>query len=211
VEPASGDPYDIWSETTSYQMMDTMKGYDVYINAQFGARENHDYYIRSGKSPLDWLKEKVETALSIRLMDLYKSNLVFNEEPRAIKMPWTDPTKKYALICPGARTSQALTEETVDKLYNQLIEQGWDVKILVEKRPDLPNVKLREKYTYGYTFVECISIIKKCQLFIGNDSGLAWASLYSDCDKKIYHTKERIAKVNTWFSKIDPKAEDILV
>ncbi len=62
------------------------------------------------------------------------------------------------------------------------------------------------------TVEQCILIlIRDVMFFVGQDSGMTWCSLFSDCKKRVYHNKSRIDMTNTYFSVIDKNAEDIVL
>lgn len=211
IEPIVGGPMGEWSEIDLGQMQAKYGGYSTYINAQLGARENHNYYLMSGKHPCIFLRDMCCQILGIPFEENFKSFLRLNEQ--SITFPSRDVMpENLAIISPEAKTSQALTEKMVGDIYNDLKCRGYHPKILVEKRPQHVSIRdVREKYLYGLTIEQCIVLIKRARHFVGQDSGMAWASLYSDCTKEIYHRRSRIDKVNTYFGMIDDKAEDIIL
>jgi hypothetical protein len=103
--------------------------------------------------------------------------------------------------------NEAMVLELLDKY-----SKDYEVRVLVEDLPDNFNRGLKRYYLWNVSFIDCIFLIKKARLFIGNDSAMAWVSMYNpQCDKIIYHRKERIEKFHNYFNRIDPKAKDVIV
>jgi len=207
-EAMVGGPYGEWSELNSYEMKTFYPGYDAYINAQLGCRENHDEYLLSGKTPCDFLRMLCEDAIGCELSTDYVAYL---RGPTGRQIEMRLPAT-LAIISPKAKTSQALTDEMVKEEFDCLKAEGFSPRILVEKCPERVAIsETRDKYIFKLNIFECIYVIRQARMFVGNDSGMAWCSLFSSCRKRIYHKKERIARTNTWFSRLDKNAEDILV
>jgi len=98
-----------------------------------------------------------------------------------------------------------MAEQTINELY-LMCQKKWYTKLLVKD-----SAGFKKNYVLsGYSFTQCVEIIRGASHFVGLDSGLAWASLYSDCTKSIYHIKKRFDMVHTAFGLIDKKAEDII-
>lgn len=195
---------DSWGDATMADIAREFQGERVF-NAQFGATENHDAYIASGKHPLEWLREKAESELGVELPTNYRDYLRW-------KHPIIKPQAKqpYCIIAPNATTyraiyGSAMSDENVSKLF-QDAQKIWYAKLLVK---EVGHYKAGLCLS-GYTFCECVEIIKSASHFVGLDSGLAWASLYSECGKTIYHKRERFEQVHTAFGFLDPKAEDVI-
>ena len=212
IEPLVGGPKGEWSETSIQKMREKFGNFSTYINVQLGARENHNFYLMSGKHPCVWIRDMCNQALGLTLGNDFKSYLRFNE--RLVPMPSRGITipGNLAIISPEARTSQCFNETMIDGIYNDLKDRGYTPKILIEKRPQRTSIRdIREKYIFGLTIEQCIILIKKAKHFVGQDSGLSWCSLYSDCTKEIYHRRSRIDRTNTYFNMIDDKAKDIIL
>ena len=208
-------PDALWSETTEAEMKQKYAGreYQCFINAQVGARENHDRYIRSGRHPCEWLRIHVEGMTGITLSPDYRGYLRFKDDNVPVKSNYltAEPKRPLAIIAPVAQTSPCLSPERVDQIYAKLKADGYYPLLLVEKKPRIPINQLRNKYLWGMTEIECIKIIQRAALFVGQDSGLAWCSLFSKCRKEIYHSKSRLDMVNTRFEFVDPgRAQDIV-
>lgn len=199
-----------WAFMDTYEMQRNFPGYKYYINAQFGSPENHYTYTNSGKHPLVWLKERCENILNEKLPDNFKDFLKLKYE-KNVFIDFYEGDRPLAIIAPEAITSKAITDEIIEQYMEDLSEKYHPMILVPEVPNDLSFRQIRGKYIYRKSFIDCIYIIKNSSLFIGNDSGLAWASLYSECKKKIYHNKERINKVNTYFSYLDKNAEDVIV
>lgn len=189
----------LWGEATTGQVQQDFPAEQIF-NAHFGCSENHDVYIASGKHPLVWLHDKAEEELGVKLPQNYRDYLIWKCPPLEIQ------TKQpYCIIAPQAQTCGEMTEQVIVSLWQQA-EQTWYPKLLVK---ELGSYK-RELCLTGYTFLQCVEIIREASHFIGLDSGLAWASLYSECTKQILHKKERLDMVHTAFGFIDPKAQDMI-
>lgn len=213
VEPMTGGPAGDWSETTAEQMKFKYPGFAIYINAQVGSRENHQDYITSGKHPCAWIKDECNRVLGIELGNNFGDYLRFNDSGitlygRSVKIP-----DNFAVICCEGITSQAISTNKMKRdIFDELKRCGYSPRFLVEKRPQNMSIRqLREEYIFGLSLEQCIVLISYAKHYVGQDSGLSWCSLYSDCTKRIYHLKSRIKMVNTYFNLIDPKAEDVVM
>jgi len=211
VEPNVGGVMGEWHEAISYKMKEDYPGYEAYINAQVGARENHDRYIRSRKHPVIWLKEMLEKKIGYKLSEEYLAYMSFNNAGIRYDIDIDGPKRPLAIIAGETQTTKSLPKEKLEEIWADLSAEGYNARILVKERPEGPWRNLRDKYIYGYNTLQCIKIIQDCDLFVGQDSGLSWASMFSKCKKRVYHNKARIEKVNTHFSVIDPKCEDIII
>lgn len=206
-----------WGYLDTWQMKEMYPGHSIYINAQFGAPENHYNYVTSHMRPMDWLKEMVERITGINLSDKYTSFLSRSYDIKDVLKGFglleLVPSDKFAIIAPHARTVvPALTSDMAIKKAKELNDQGYVTRFLVKNKPD--DIGFRQAkmmYIWGMTFPECINLLRRADIFIGNDSGMSWASLYSKCKKEIYHSQDRIEKVNTYFSALDQNATDIII
>jgi hypothetical protein len=107
-------------------------------------------------------------------------------------------------------TTEAWPEGGIAGVYEQYAGK-YDVWFMVKDPKCVPE-KYQSKVLCGNTFLQCISILKQSPLFIGQDSGLAWAAMYSPlCRKIIYHSKKRIFETNMIFGDIDNTYEDIII
>lgn len=212
VEPVTGGPYGEWSETTTIQMRQKYPSYSTYINIQIGARENHQSYVTSGKHPCVWMRDQCNNALGVDLGGDFKSFLFFNKtgipfNDRNVKVP-----ERLAIISKETKTTIPFPDEMFTSIFDALKNEGYSPRYLVKTRPqNLATKKIREEYIYGLTVEQCILLLMKASYFVGQDSGLSWCALFSNCCKKIYHHKDRIQSVNTLFNQIDPTAEDIIM
>jgi len=188
---------EFWGDATTEQIRQEFPDC-IVINAQFGCTENHDTYLASGLHPVVWLKQKAEVELEMELPDNYADYLIW----RHTKMPIV--TKQpYCIIAPEAKTCDEMSEDFIKAAYLEAQKTWYPALLVKDAAKFTKNISLS-----GYSFVQCVEIIRGASHFVGLDSGLAWASLYSDCTKVIYHHKERFDKVNTAFNLIDPKAQD---
>jgi hypothetical protein len=199
-----------WAQISEAEVAARYPYYGGYINLQIGSPEHHDNYIASHMHPMDYLhRHACSTLGGILLWKEYAQYLVYQHEK---KISIERDGRPLCVIVPEAITSNAISEALLAELIEKYSQQ-YDVKILCDERPGgISYRRARSRYIYGHKFHEAISAIMQADLFIGNDSGMAWASLYNkDCKKIIYHTAERIQKVNTRFSHLDKNAEDIIV
>lgn len=213
IEPLTGGPAGDWSETTAEQMKFKHQGFSAYINAQVGSRENHDDYTTSGKHPCAWIRDECNRVLGIELGENFRDYLRFNDAGIALSGRDVRIPDNLAIICGNATTSQAIATNAMrQKIFNDLKRKGYSPRFLVEKRPQGMSIRqLREEYVFGLSVEQCILLLKQASHYVGQDSGPSWCALYSDCTKQIYHLQSRIKMVNTYFSKIDPKAEDVVM
>jgi hypothetical protein len=190
-----------WEETTAHEMRIKHFGYDHYINAQLGSKENFNNFMKLDTSPQGYMKKIAEEATGNKLSNDY----LRYAKLKPLKRVNIERNKPLAIIAPETRSvmpamSQTVVEENYERYKNE-----YCVKILVEKEPKEQD----DRYLYGYTFVECVSLLQQASLFISNDSGLAWAALYNSlCKKIIYHQKKRVEKINLLYKELEPGAED---
>ena len=189
-----------WAETNSHNMRMVNFGYKHYINAQLGGKENHNSFIASDIHPARYVKKLAEKEIGEALPDAFIPYATLKPLKRIV----IDRKKPLAIIAPETSSVlPAMTKELIEESYNKYKDK-YHVKILVEKKVS------DNRYIYGYSFIECISLLQQTALFIGNDSGLAWASLYNPrCKKIIYHLKKRLEKTKMSFRALDKNAEDI--
>lgn len=193
-------------EVSSVVLKDLYPGYDAYVNTQFGARE--EYYMSSGKHPLHWLRDKVEKLTGICLGTNWKDFLIYrNEHDLTIDR---DPLKPLAIISPYIISARPpiFTPEKLQEIH-ELLCRKYDVRLLVEKAPGEELDGYR--YLDGYSFVDAVKIIQMADHFVGQDSGLSWAALYSLCTKEIYHRRARYETYKTSFAEVDPSVVEHFV
>jgi hypothetical protein len=204
-----------WYFMSTEEMRQKYPGYDAYVNAQFGAPENHEAFADAEPNMLEWLLRRVSEIFGIQFTCVdWKPyfRLQYDKQIALHNMP-TD--KPLAIIAPEAHSSPSLTEQNVVDLTLKLSER-YHVRQLVTNMPNgLSSRDRREKYISGLSFQDCIFFLRQhCHYFVGNNSGLAWASMYGTCLKQIWHRKHtegnRIVRAGTYFSKIDKNAEDVL-
>jgi len=189
-------------EAITYKTLREYQGYCFYINAQPGAPEYHDLWVGTGKSMMECLSDIVRDSLSSPMM----ANGVDNKYIQCL--PPINDYGKYALVrglpCPPVVCDCIVAPEIIST--TAIWPEGGLEGVIKKYKPDLVLTK-----KCGYSFLQCISIIRACKLFIGQDSGLAWAALYSNCKKIIYHTKKRISETNMLFSKLNNSYEDVIL
>ena len=194
-----------WSDDVTREYLESHSpGADCYINAHLGAKENRDYW-GSGKHPLEWLRAQGERATGTLLTSEWKKFLMYSN-PIEIERIERIQGKPLAIIAPLAISSPCITSDLLEAIYSRLAIK-YDVRILVIAKPD----DCKYNYLYGYTFVECIQLLRQADHYVGQDSGMSWAALYSNCSKEIYHNKERFRTVRTSFAAIDGSAADYLL
>jgi hypothetical protein len=210
IKVTGANPQSPWETTSTKEMHDKYCGYQYYINLQPGSPEHHNNLIGSGTHMAWFVKGIAEAAIGRRLPDDFAAYKADIKTP-GIVVANRKFEKPLAILCPSVISCEpALTMEAAHSMRDKLSGE-YDAKILTEKRPQVGLAEIREKYTFGYTFMQCFTLLRECSLYIGNDSGLAWVSLFSDCEKKIYHLEKRVKETNVMYSKIDPKAEDIIL
>jgi len=205
-------PEMFWYSTDTYQMSKDFPGYDAYVNAQPGAPQHHGSLMDSGIMITDYLRNHFEECLGREFNKNLKRYLVLDDKTTYwSKWNRDKGAKPLCIIAPGAISAKTMwgNEELV-AFYNKY-SKDYDVRLIYHKIPDNTARVLRRAAITRITFPQAIGIIKDAALFIGQDSGLAWASLYSDCKKIIYHRKSRMVRVLTRFSEIDPSIEEVVV
>lgn len=192
-------------EVSSTVLRDLYPGHDAYINAQFGARE--EYSCLSGKHPLHWLRDKVEKLTGIGLGTNWKDFLIYrNEHDLTIDR---DLLKPLAIISPHIISARppVFTPEKLQEIH-ELLCRKYDVRLLVEKAPEEPD---GYRYLDDYSFVDAIKIIQMADHFVGQDSGLSWAALYSSCSKEVYLRRARYDTYKFSFAEVDPNVVENFV
>jgi len=203
---AEAPPWFAWRTTSTKAMREAYPGYRYYINSQPGSPEHHNRLMKSGVHTAWFVKAISENVIGEKLPD----NFLAFAKLKKLKEIKLVASKQLAIISPESISSKSLIDnKMIEKIYREYGNE-YRVMILVKDRPD--NYHIADGDLSGYTFVECISLLQQASLFIGNDSGLAWASLYNKkCRKIIYHHANRIKQVNTYFNKLDPYARDIIL
>ena len=209
-EPIVGGPYGEWSETNTWEMAQKYPDFAAHINAQAGARENHGEYTTGDLRMCEFLAMLCEDVLGVKMDKNYRDYLRGGDcylDVQRERIPGN-----LAVISPGGISSPALTDEKVDAKFRELKAAGYNPRILVETRPPNKSIReVRERYLYGYTVPQCIAILKHAKHFVGNDSGMAWCSLFSGCTKEIYHpSEERLKFDGVMFSDYDANAKDLV-
>jgi hypothetical protein len=205
----NASPDGLWAQASVDEISLQYPYYTHYINLQLGSPENHDAYIASKMHPLEFLSRKASSSPGILMWKEYTNYLEYDER---IVVDFDKPSKPLCIIAPEAITSNAMSEELVAQLVSKYSEE-YDIKIVCSQRPSGVSFRQsKQKYIYGQKFFELIKILMHASLFIGNDSGLAWAALYNKkCKKIIYHNAKRYQLTNNKYSAIDPNAEDIII
>jgi hypothetical protein len=189
-------------EATTYKVLRGYQGYCYYMNAQPGAPEYHDSWVGTGKSMIEALSDIVRDSLS-KPMEANGVDRKYIQylPPISNYGEWAQtrglppaPVVCDCIVAPEIISTTAIWPE------------GGLEGVIEKYKPDLVLTK-----NCGYSFLQCISIIKECKLFIGQDSGLAWAALYSNCKKIIYHTQKRVGETNMLFSKLNNSYEDVVL
>jgi len=201
-----------WAHTTTAIMKKQYPNFKYYVNAQPGSPEHHDFIIQSKMSTIDYIADIIEGATKEQLDRDYAKYARLWVENKYVDMYNIDLTKPLCIIAPDAiSTMPVITDNLILELIDKY-QKDYEVKVLVESLPDNFNRALKRNYLWNITFIDCIFLLKKASLFIGNDSGLAWASMYNPrADKIIYHHKDRIEKFHNYFNRIDPKAKDVII
>ena len=199
-----------WVFTSTKLMRDTFPGYGFYINAQPGSPEHHDRLMKSGRHMAWFMKDIVETAIGESLPEDFATYIPVVKYPPATVS--RDNDKPLAIIAPEVISiPTAIPKEKMEELYTKY-SKDYEVKILVEKMPAVTPNERNHKYIYGYSFLQCFDVLSKAKLFIGNDSALAWVSMFNkECRKIIFHHKYRMLQTNVRYHDIDPLAEDVIL
>ena len=199
-----------WASLSTKEIHERYPGFRFYINAQPGSPEHHSNCVTSGTHMAWFVKQIVENIIEERLPDNFRDYLTLSRERT---MDLADKKRPLAIIAPEAISlpKVPLTKERVNDLYDKY-SVDYHVRILTPERPnDIDGRRAHERHFYGVSFEECLFLIRQSKLFIGNDSGLAWASLFSPCKKIIYHCQERIEQTAMFYNRLDPNAEDIII
>jgi hypothetical protein len=209
VKPAPQE--ESWGSTTTSKMAKNYPGFDFYINAQPGCHENHAKLFKSGIPMYQFCKSISENATGETLPDNYIDYLTFFGKPITLNKNQLNDKPLGLISTKVISIPNAISEDELNNIYKKY--KTHNLKTLVESRPHGVPIKMaREKYLWGYSFEECVSMMNLADLFIGNDSGLAWASLVNkNCKRIIYHNENRIIETNNLYGKIAPNTTDIIV
>lgn len=183
--------------------------YQYTINAELGSKVNHDKYLKSGMHPAWFVKQIAERAIQHELPENFIDYAIL----APLKRLYTNWQRKpLCVISPNTDSVlPALNDNLVRELFDKYHED-YNIKILVQNKSEINIKELKEYYLYDYTFIECIAILLQAELFIGNDSGLAWAAMYNyNCKKLIYHKESRLKETNLLYNKLDINAKDIII
>lgn len=197
-----------WKTTSSKAMRDGYPGYRYYINSQPGSPEHHNRLMKSGMHTAWFVKAISEGVISAKLSD----NFLAFARLRKLRGFMLGINQRLAIVAPESISSKSLIDNKIIEKVHREYGKEYCVKILTKDRPVGNVIGNVNQYLFGFTFVECISLLQQTSIFVGNDSGLAWAALYNKkCRKIIYHRSNRIKQVNTHFSKLDSSARDIII
>jgi len=197
-----------WEMLSLSEIKTAYPGYDFYVNAQPGAQEHHNNYIRSKKSIVEFLDGIVRAAVPIKTdMNVLRYAVVKNLPD--VRVP--DRTgKPLCIIAPNSISAPTVWPHNGLEGIVRFYKDKYDVRMLVKTQGEIRPIE-SASWLYGYTFVECLSILSRCDLFIGQDSGLAWGAMLFKCKKVIYHDRRRLELTNTRFSDIDNSFQDIVL
>lgn len=209
VIPYAVTPDTEWTELSNEAVQRLYPGYEKYVNAQAGSYENHGQLMASPLDLAEWVRKHVADAigfpcppdsdwLQYRVENLTVPEDRFDSLPKERLAIIGPETKSYKTTLPGPE---------LFRIHTDLTQQGYNVRILSPGPCDPRD----GRYICGYTFLECIALLKRAELYVGADSALAWASIYGPNRKVIFHWRERIESAGVHYSRIHPKAEDVIV
>lgn len=204
---AVDQPDATWSDVEMAEIEQAFSGAKHCINIQPGSSDHHDKLIRSGISTADYMQEYIEKVMAIHLDRKLMKYAAKINTPR-VEIP-NRSSRPLCVIAPETISINPIWSDSQIADMVSLYSKDYDVRVLSRTIPQKTTIPAN-KYLRGHTFVECFSILKQCDLFIGQDSGLAWVALFSKCRKEIHHRRSRVTEVNNRFSVFDPNAVDII-
>ena len=199
-----------WYSADTYRLSRDFPGYDTYINAQPGSPQHHGCIFGTGVAITDYMRTHFEESLGAELdRDLLKYREFNDDGIRPVEMQRNG--KPLCIIAPEAISAKTMwSMSDLIEFYGRYSGE-YDVKYIYKTMPQNTPKEVRRNIVNRISFVQAICVLKRAELFIGQDSGLAWASLYSNCHKIIYHRKSRMVDVLTRFSDIDSTIQEVVV
>lgn len=203
------DPNDDWKDVPTKQIIVEYPGYGKYLSVQPGAREHHQEMLASGLGMLGYVRWIVESATGVvidrNILDYATCTYDKPLEARIIARADTP----LCIIAPETKSIKTLFDEKKILSLMDKYEEDYFVVVLTKDRYE-GDQRIIDKNVFGISFLDCINLIRRCAIFIGQDSGLSWGALYSDCKKFIYHRPERVRQTNVMYHTIDESACDIM-
>jgi hypothetical protein len=171
VEPMSGDPYDSYSETTSYKMAEKYPGYVQYINLQMSARENSGVYRNSDLPQIEWLKRKMQRFTNIPMdsgVDAVRNNLASMNLASRFKNE--DKARKRVIVSAYVENSEPIDVPVIRDMWKEYVDNsGYDAILLSRTRvSDIP--LMRFKQIFGVDDYQILGAISECDFVVGQDS-----------------------------------------
>lgn len=171
-------------------------GYDYYFNGHPNSVDNYD--LANSGNIVEEMYSKFELISGIKLDRKYKNWLRLKSIGNIQK-----GKKPLLIIAPESNENKAITDTMIQEFIDKY-QNTHEIKILTQFRTT--NRIHRAYWCFGWGPEIVPHVIRQADLFIGNDSFCAAASLYSDCKKIIYHAGY-IKKIK--YSIIDNGATDI--
>jgi hypothetical protein len=202
-------PVQAWASTSTKQMREKHPGYRFYINGQPGSPEHHSNCVSSGKHMAWFMKGIVEGVLGHALPENWLTYRAL-AHTYPVELGNRERDKPLAILAPEVESIPTLIgPERMQEIFDEY-SKDYDVRVVTAKCPaGHPHPSIRRKCVFNRSFIDALMLIRQADLFIGNDSGLAWAALHSSCRKIIYHHKWRLEQTNVYYSRIDPLAQDL--
>lgn len=196
-----------WIDAKTSEARAIYPDYQYYLNMQPGSTDNNHKWVGTGFTMVEFVCSVIRKEMGINCGLRWNIDAVGLPDVAKINTHG----KPLCIIAPEIVSTPAVWPEGgITAVYNQYKDE-YDVKILVKDKTPFAGYQ-EGAVLSGYTFLQCISLLRQCTLFIGQDSGLAWAAMYSTlCRKIIYHTKKRISETNMFFTQIDNTYEDVVL
>lgn len=196
-----------WAHLDTGEMKKRYGGYRYYLNLQPGSPEHHSSLIGCGKSIHQYTTDYARSVLQSDIpSNCYQYRMI---APRKVEIEATE--KICWLSCDTASPiKKAFDDKKARIRARELNDAGWYARILKKDKPEGSFREVRSLYYWGRKIWEMPYLMQHADLFIGNDSGLAWCSIFSNGKKEIHHCAERIAETNNRFSLFDNSFVDII-
>ena len=190
-----------WGDMSTEQLVLAYPRYEYYINTMPGSTENHTTLLSSGVHMFWFIKKITELVVGKNLPD----NMIDYLPDFSGKKN----DKPLCLIFPESISIKSLfTNDFLRILYDKY-NKDYEVKIVTTRAP-LEKIS-RTAHIYNLETMQCFDLLMTADLFIGNDSGMAWASMMNrKCKKIIFHRAARLIQTNCRYGAIDPNATDFV-
>jgi len=200
-----------WSHISAREMAVRYPGYSYYLNAQPESPEHENRLLASPMSTIEYMVRHIEESIGEKLPPVWAAYKSPGQDADVV-VDFRESDKPLMIVNPDlASENTAFTEDLVKEIIEKN-SQSYDVKVLVDSRPDNRSFReIRGTYIYGMTLAQRFEVVRQASAYVGNRFGLVYAALGSAGKKAIYHSELTGRNKCDLFGPIDKKAQDIVL